>query len=187
MRWIRSLIEELTPIAVLGVANGLYGFRTAVLAMAGSMLLIVIVSAVSDDDTPWFAVCSTAGVVGFALLSFLFGEFEIFALSDTLIDGALGLLLLISLSWDRTVLSRLFSRTFAITEKAWRILSRRWGVFLLLLAAANETVRQLYSNDVWVSFKLYATASLLLFGCFQFRVSMRHRIESESNALGLRR
>jgi len=75
MRWIRSLIEELTPIAVLGVANGLYGFRTAVLAMAGSMLLIVIVSAVSDDDTPWFAVCSTAGVVGFALLSFLFGEF----------------------------------------------------------------------------------------------------------------
>jgi intracellular septation protein len=187
MKWFKNFIEEVGPVIVLGVVNGATdNFELAVGAMVITMVITVAVVGLVDKDWPWFAILSTAGVGLFAGLSFLFGDSSLFAISDTILDGGLGLLILWSLRWDETLLSKLFSRTFAITDKAWRILTVRWGVLLVTLAVLNEVVRQIYDPSVWVSFKVYATIFILLFGCYQFTVSMRERIPHESNWLGLR-
>lgn len=187
MTWLRSLIEEVSPIVVLGVVNNFYDFETAVVGMVATMVVIVVGATVFGKDLPWFAILSTVGVAVFAAMSYLLGDFGYFALSDTVLDGGLGLLLLWSLRWRETLLSKLFSRTFAITDKAWRILTVRWGVLFLILAILNEVVRLNFTNETWVNFKIIATTFILLFGCYQFTLSIKERIAAESNWLGLRK
>jgi len=187
MKWFRSLIEEVSPIVVLGIINHFFGFEIAVFGMVGVMVLITLVTSVAGRGLPWFAILSTAGVFAFMAISYLLGDFSYFALSDTILDGLLGLVILWSLRWNETLLSKLFSRTFAITDKAWRILSLRWGILFIILATLNEVVRSNFDNDTWVTFKLVATTFILLFGCYQFTLSARERIIDESNWLGLRK
>ena len=157
------------------------------MGMVAAMVFILILTSLLGNGLPWFAILSTAGVFAFAVLSYLLGDYSYFAISDTILDGGLGLLILWSLRWDETLLSKLFSRTFAITDKAWRILTLRWGVLLIILATLNELVRLNFPNETWVSFKITATIFILLFGCYQFTLSAKERIEGESNWLGLRR
>jgi intracellular septation protein len=164
----------------------LYDFETAVLAMVGTLVLVTVATALNTHGLPWFAVVSTAGVVVFAGLSFWFDDFGFFPLSDTILDGLLGLTILWSLRWDKPLIQRLFERTFAITDQAWRILSWRWGFLFITLATLNELVRLNVTNEVWAYFKVGATVFILLFGCAQFFLSMRMRIPGESNRLGLR-
>lgn len=187
MRWVKALIEEFAPIAALGICNSLYGFQMAVLAMLLTMFIVLCIVMIVEKRAPWFAVMSSVSVGLFASASYIAGDFDLFALSDTLIDGVLGVSLLFSLTWQKPLLQRFFGETFAISDEAWRILSIRWGIFLVALALANELVRQSYSNDTWTTFKLYATAGIVVFGCLQLRLSHRHRIEGEANTLGLRR
>jgi intracellular septation protein len=187
MKWLRSLIEEVAPIVVLGTVNYFYSFEAGVGGMVASMLVIVLITSMSGKGVPWFAVVSTVGVASFAVLSYVLQDFSYFALSDTLLDGGLAILILWSLRWDETLLSKLFSRTFAITDKAWRILTIRWGVLFIILAVLNELVRINTTNETWVSFKIYATIFIILFGCYQFTLSARERIPGESNWLGLRK
>ena len=187
MKWLRSLIEEVSPVIVLGVVNSLYGFEWGVISMVATMIMVVVIVGLVDKDWPWFAILSTVGVAGFAILGYLLGDFGLFAISDTLLDGLLAVSLLWSLRWDETLLSKLFSRTFAITDRAWRILTVRWGVLFLILATLNEIVRQNFPNEAWVEFKIYATLFILLFGCYQFTLSVKERIPEESNWLGLRK
>jgi intracellular septation protein len=186
MKWTRSLIEELGPIAVFGVANYLSTFEVAVLAMVGTLVLVTFLTAITERGWPWFAVLSTVGLLIFVGISIWFNDFSLFAASDTVIDGLLGIVTLWSLRWDKTLIERLFDRTFAITGEAWRILTKRWGVFLIILAILNEIVRLNVSNDIWAYYKVAATVFLLLFGCYQFTISMRYRLPEESNRFGLR-
>jgi intracellular septation protein len=187
MKWLHSLIEEVSPIIVLGVLNNYYGFEVAVVGMVVVMMLIVLVASFGTRGLPWFAILSTFGVIVFVGISYWFDDFGLFALSDTILDGGLGLLIIWSLFWKETLLSRLFSRTFAITERAWRTLSLRWGILFLVLATLNEIIRLNFTNDVWVNFKLGATTFIILFGCYQFTLSVKERIVDESNWLGLRK
>jgi intracellular septation protein len=187
MKWLQSLIEEVSPIIVLGLLNNFYGFEIAVFGMVATMVLIVVVISFTRRGLPWFAVLSTVGVFSFAALSYFLGDFSYFALSDTILDGGLGLLILWSLRWKETLLSKLFSRTFAITEKAWRILTVRWGVLFICLATLNELVRLNFPNETWVTFKVVATTFIFLFGCYQFTLSVKERIVEDSNWLGLRK
>jgi intracellular septation protein len=186
MKWFRSLIEEVGPIVVFGLANYLADFETAVLAMVGSLVLVTVATSIHTRGLPWFAIVSTAGIVLFAGLSFWFDDFSFFTASDTILDGILGITILWSLRWKKPLIQRLFDRTFAITDEAWRILTVRWGTLFIVLAILNEIVRLNVTNEVWAYFKVGATIFILLFGCFQFFLSMRMRIPEESNRFGLR-
>lgn len=168
------------------VAQSIYDFNTGVAVMLLATALILLIARTLKRSVPKFALASTIGVFAFALPSLLTGNASYFQLSDTILDGFFALLLLGSVLTGQPLLKPLFERIFAITDEAWRILTIRWGLLFFALAIANEFVRLNYSTDVWSLFKLLSTIGLLLFGCYQFTLSARMRITSESNAWGLR-
>ena len=154
--------------------------------MVSTLLFITATTIFTRRGWPWFAIISTAGLVLFAGLSFWFDDFSFFTASDTILDGILGITILWSLRWDKPLVQRLFERTFAITNEAWCILTWRWGILFIVLALLNEVVRTNVSNEVWAYFKVGATIFILLFGCYQFFLSMKMRLPKESNRFGLR-
>jgi intracellular septation protein len=73
----------------------------------------------------------------------------------------------------------LFEGMFAITDRGWRILSLRWGIFFLIVACGSEIAR-FYSYDAWVAYRFMSMFALAAFGCTQFFLSRRERLPEAS-------
>jgi intracellular septation protein len=186
MYWAFAAVEELIPVIVFFAVQLWYSFAVAVASMVVTTIGLVLFAWWWGKGVPRFAVVSTGFLLVFAVPTIVTEEPLYFMLSDTILDGFFALLLLGSWLLKRPLLKPFFERIFAITDEAWRILTLRWGLLFLVLAATNETIRQLYSTEVWSTYKLVSTIGILLFGCYQFRLSSRLRIKGEANRLGLR-
>ncbi len=186
MYWIFGAIEELLPLIVFFVLERVYGFNEAVLGMVLSLACLFGATILFKRTAPRFAIGSTIAVLIFAGATLVTGDPVYFQFSDTLLEGVFGLVLLTGALRRRLLLKYFFERVFAIADEAWLLLTFRWGVLLTLVAIGNEFVRLTQTTDVWTFYKLLSTIGILLFGCYQFTVSIRYRIEGESNRLGLR-
>lgn len=186
MTWLFAAIEELLPVILFFVAQLFYPFATAITLMVVSTVLLVAAGWWWGTGIPKFAVVSTVFLLLFAVPSIVLNDPRYFMVSDTILDGGFAVLLLGSLYTRVTVLQYFFERIFALPDRAWRTLTWRWGVLFLMLAVANEAIRLNFDTAVWSTFKLGATVLILLFGLWQFRLSSRERIVTESNWLGLR-
>ncbi len=186
MYWILGALEELLPLIVFFVLERTLGFMEAMVGMVATLGLLLMLTLLMKRTVPRFALGSTVAVILFAGATLATGDAVYFQVSDTLVEGLFGLVLLTSWWRGYPLLKPLFGRVFAITDRAWLILTGRWGVLLVVVALGNEYFRLMYSTDVWVTYKLLSTIGILLFGCYQFTVSMRYRIPDESNHWGLR-
>jgi intracellular septation protein len=62
-----------------------------------------------------------------------------------------------------------------LTEKGWRLLTRNWALFFLVMALVNEAVWRNASTDFWVGFKLWgAIPATLLFAFANLPMLMKH-------------
>lgn len=186
MQWVFGAIEELLPILVFFVVQAQVSFVSGVVAMTVVLVMLLCYAYLADQRVPRFALVSTLGFLLFALPTIVTGQPRYFQLSDTILDGLFALLLLGSWFLGYPLLKVLFGSVFAITDKAWHILALRWGLFFLLLAVCNEYIRQTQTSETWAFFKLSASVGIVLFGTYQFTVSIRERLVGVSNWLGLR-
>ena len=186
MKWFFGALEELLPLVAFFVVQQHYGFRNGIVVMTLLVVAMLAASFVFGRSAPRFAVASTIALLVFSIPSIVTGDGVYFQISDTILDGLFALLMLGSWWLRIPVLKFLFDRIFAITDEAWWILSLRWGLLFAVLAVANEYFRLAHSQEIWAAWKLISTIGILLFGCYQFTLSARMRIEGEANWLGLR-
>ena len=63
-------------------------------------------------------------------------------------------------------------------DAGWRILTRNFGWFFLVMAVVNEIVWRTQTESFWVNFKVFGIMALtLLFSLSQVPVLNRHRLE----------
>lgn len=91
-----------------------------------------------------------------------------------------GATLLGGLRFNRLFIKYVFGEAFDLTEKGWRGLTLRWGLFFLALAAINETVWRNTSTATWVSFKVWGITGLIfLFALAQTPFLLKHNADPE--------
>ena len=102
----------------------------------------------------------------------------------TLVYGILAALVLAS-QWfgKKTVIERMMSAQIALPATVWRRLNLSWGLFFLVLGAANIYVAFYYGldldpearRDIWVNFKVFGLLGLtLLFTVIQAFFMAKH-------------
>jgi intracellular septation protein len=65
-------------------------------------------------------------------------------------------LLLFGLRTRRNLLEMVLGSVYpGLSERGWRLLTRNWAIFFLVMAALNEAVWRNSSTDFWVGFKLW--------------------------------
>lgn len=122
-----------------------------------------------------------------AILVMIFGGLTLYLHNDTFIKVKLtvlyvifGATLLGGLSFNRLFIKYVFAEAFDLTEKGWRGLTWRWGIFFLSLAALNEAVWRNTSTATWVSFKVWGIMGLIfLFALAQTPYLLKHHIDPE--------
>jgi intracellular septation protein len=87
--------------------------------------------------------------------------------------------------FGKIILKSMFASIFAITDRGWKIVSYRWGIFMLLIAISNEFARVLFSADTWVTYKFIVLIILMIFSVWQFFLSRKERLP-EASPWGLR-
>jgi intracellular septation protein len=174
-------IIEMVPLLLFGIAYAFYGIKTA----TGVLMVATVASLVASyfllgHMTPML-IATTALVVGFGSLTFLFDDPRFIKMKPTAVNVLFAGVLTWGLMSGRLLLKKLLGEALQLTSEGWRQLTIRWIVFFLFLALLNEIVWRTQSEPDWVKFKLFGNLGLT-FAFMIAQVGLIKRYALESNA-----
>ncbi len=179
--WLK-LAFEVGPLVVFFVANNRAGIFWATGAFMAALVVSLVATYTLARKLPMLALVTGAFVLVFGGLTLVLQDELFIKLKPTIVNVLFGLILLGGLAAGKSFLKSLLDQGFAMGDEGWRVLTLRWGLFFLVLAALNEIVWRNFSTDAWVNFKVFGIMPLtILFSLTQLPTIMRHRIEDDED------
>jgi intracellular septation protein len=170
--WLAKTFPGLTAIGgPLLIATALF--------MAATVLSLII-SKIVFKHLPVMPFVSGIVVMVFGGLSIWLQDETFIKMKPTIVNTLFGVVLLGGLAFGTSLLGYVFNAAFQLDPEGWRKLTLRWGIFFLFLAVLNEVVWRNFSDDVWVSFKVWGTMPItILFTLAQMPLIMKHSLEEK--------
>jgi intracellular septation protein len=172
-------VIEMVPLLLFGIAYALFGIKTATGVLMVSTVASLAASYFLLGHMTPMLVTTTALVVGFGSLTFLFDDPRFIKMKPTAVNVLFAGVLTWGLMTGRLLLKKLLGEALQLTAEGWRQLTMRWIAFFLLLAALNEIIWRTQSETAWVNFKLFGILPLTFaFMIAQVGLLRRHAAES---------
>ena len=192
---LTKLALEMGPLVVFFLANS-YGDQLAArfpaLAALGGKIFIgtaffmvamtisIILSKLWMRHVAMMPLITFVFVLVFGGLTLWLHDDTFIKMKPTIVNAIFGGALLIGLAFGRPLLAYVFDSAFQLDDEGWRKLTLRWGVFFFLLAVLNEVVWRNFSDDFWITFKIWGIMPLTIaFMLTQFPLLQRHSLEPE--------
>jgi len=141
--------------------------------VAGSAIALLACFIVRKRIAPLPALYGGAALI-FGSLTIIFHDPAIVKMKTTVIDAALGSLMLGGYALGRSPIKILMGEAVKLSDRGWRQLTLRFGVFFLVLACANEYVWRTQPDATWVFFRMPGLLILtLVFAAFQAPLILR--------------
>jgi intracellular septation protein len=173
-RWLASAIDGGPGLAFLAVLLVTRDFRLATLVLViGAALAVLVMLAVERRFRPLPTAVSVLAIV-FGGASLLLRDPQVLKMKTSLVDGALGAVLLGGVAIRRNPLKAVLASTLRLPDRAWTTLAVRYGLYWWVSALANEVVRRTQSDHVWAMFRLGTYVVGVLFAVAQIPLLMRH-------------
>ena len=103
-------------------------------------------------------------------------------MKPTIIYIVFASLLGIGLLRDRSYLKSLMAVALPMEDDGWLILTKRFALFFIALAIANEFIWRSFTTDVWVSFKTFGLPiATFIFFFAQAKLIQKYRLEDEDD------
>lgn len=120
------------------------------------------------------------------LFALIFGVMTIFFHDESLIkiklsvqNAVLATVLLGSLPLKKYPFKYLLGDAIRVTDRAWRVLTLRYGLYFLAVAVVNEVVWRTQPNDVWVQFRVGLWILASVFGLLQVPFIMKNMLPEQ--------
>lgn len=181
-----NLVVEFGPLVLFLVMFEFFNFQVATIILVVTTIVVMVSGYVIQKRIALFPLFASGSVVVFGLATIFLKDANFIIIKDSLFYGIFGSIIIISLLMNRLVLKDLFFKLFAISDRGWKIVSWRWGIFMILLAISNEIFRIGFSEEIWVRYKTYALLVLVIFSAYQMLLSRKERTLEKSNAWGFR-
>jgi intracellular septation protein len=173
-----KLATELGPLIVFFVANAKFNLFVATGAFMVAIVAAMIASYVVVRHVPMMAIVTAVIVLVFGTLTLVLHDETFIKVKPTIIYGLFAAILGGGLLFGRSFIAILFNQMFNLTPKGWRILTMRWALFFLGMAALNEIVWRTQSTDFWVAFKAFGAIPItMIFAMTQMPVIKRYHQE----------
>jgi len=158
---IKSLIE-IIPLILFFIANAKYGIIFATKTFVITTLIALIISYLYFKKISTPLLITTFLVLIFGGLTIFFKDPTFIKLKPTIVYFLFSLFLFVGLALKKNFLQIYLSNLIKINDTGWNILTKRWGIFFLLMALLNETIWRNFSTDFWVSFKVFGFLPLTI-------------------------
>jgi len=173
------LAVEAGPLVVFFVVNRMDGIMAGTAAFMAATLVSVVMSHRLDRRVPLMPLISCGFVLLFGGLTLALDDALFIKIKPTVVNLLFAAVLGAGLVLRRSFLKMLMGAMLELDDAGWRILTLRWAVFFVVLAALNEIVWRTMSTDAWVNFKVFALMPLtLLFGLANLPLILRHQTGS---------
>lgn len=157
-----KLAVELGPLLVFFTGNWMKGIFWGTGLFIVAVVVSLIVSRILFGRVPTMPLVSGFFVIVFGGLTLYLQDDLFIKLKPTIVNALFAAILFGGLLFKRSLLQHLFGEEFRLSEEGWRKLTFRWACFFVLLAVLNEIVWRNFSNDAWVSFKVFGVLPLTL-------------------------
>ena len=158
---IKSLIE-IIPLILFFIANAKYGIIFATKTFVITTLIALIISYLYFKKISTLLLITTFLVLIFGGLTIFFKDPTFIKLKPTIVYFLFSLFLFLGLALKKNFLQIYLSSLIKLNDTGWNILTKRWGIFFLLMALLNETIWRNFSTDFWVSFKVFGFLPLTI-------------------------
>jgi intracellular septation protein len=170
------LALEAGPLLLFFIANQTAGIMPATAVFMAATVVAVVLSIKLEKRWPIMPMVGCVFVLIFGGLTLWLDNDLFIKLKPTVVNLLFAAILFTGLATGRNFLKLMMGTVFELTELGWRILTWRWAVFFVVLAAINEVVWRGFSTEFWAGFKLFGILPLtLVFAMAQMPVLMRHQ------------
>jgi len=177
---LRRFFLDLGPLFIFFAAYRYLGIYAATGVFMVAVLVALALDYVFERKLSPVPLMTAVLVLIFGGLTLYLKNAIFIKMKPTALYLLFGLTLLGGLYFNRLFLKYLLSLGFEMPDSAWRTLTLRYGIFFLVLAAANEIVWRNFSESVWVDFKVWGVVPLIfLFTLSQAPFLMRHQPDGE--------
>ncbi len=172
---LRKLALDLGPLILFFAAFQFAGIFAATGIFIVAVLISLAVGWHLEKKLSPIPVVTAILVVFFGGLTLYLHNETFIKVKVTFLYVIFGTTLLVGMRFHRLFRKYVFGEAFDSTEKGWRGLTLRWGLFFLALAAINEAVWRNTSTATWVSFKVWGITGLIfLFALAQTPFLLKH-------------
>jgi len=120
-------------------------------------------------------------VVVFGTLTVVLQDDTFIKMKPTIVNTLFASVLWFGLATDRPFMRYLFGEVFKLSAQGWRVLTIRWSLFFIFLAVLNEVIWRNFSEEFWVSFKVFGVLPLtMMFGTFQIPLLTKYAPGTEN-------
>lgn len=178
----KKQLLEFGPLAVFFAAYWKFGFiwgtGALVVATVASLLIIYAV----DRKVAKMQLVTALFVVVFGGLTVYFKDPTFIKVKVSIINLMFAIVLVGGLKFGRLFIRNILGQSVAMPDAAWRTLTYRWAGFFAAMALLNIFVWQMFSESVWLSFKVFGLMALtLLFALANAPFMMKHMTDTDEN------
>lgn len=149
--------------------------------IATTLLSLGIIYAIERKLAPMLMITG-AMVTIFGGMTIFLNDTTFMQIKPTIINLLFASILLGGLVLKKPMLKYVLNYALQLEERGWWLLSLRWGIFFLFLAALNEYIWRSYPLDFWVKFKVFGVfACTLVFTFCQIPLIQRYMVEEKKS------
>jgi len=165
---VRQIANAAPAVGFLAALLITHDFRKATWALVALSAAALTLSLVLERRIAPIPAFSGGAALLFGGLSLALHRNDLLQMKMSIVDGLLGAALFGGLVLKRNPLKLVLGSALTLPDRAWRVLTIRYGLFFWASAVANEIVRRTQTPEVWATFRLVAIVAAVLFGAAQF-------------------
>jgi intracellular septation protein len=173
------LLLDLGPLVLFFIAFQLADIYVATGVFMAAFLVAVAASWLMIRHVPTMTWFSGALVLVFGGLTLWLHDETFIKMKPTILFAGFGLALGFASLTGRNYLKLLMQKALeGLSDRGWALLQKRWALFFLALAIANEVLWRGFPTDIWIHFKVWGDTLLtILFMLLQFPMLKREGLK----------
>ncbi len=177
-----KLVVEFGPLLVFFFANSRYGIYTGTGAFMVATVISLIASQILLGRIAVMPLITSIFVLVFGGLTLWLQDDHFIKMKPTIVNGLFAAILFGGLMTNRIFLKIVFGDVMKLSEEGWRLLTLRWAVFFVFLAALNEVMWRGFSTDTWVAFKVFGIMPItFVFALAQIGLLKKYEISTSES------
>jgi len=166
------------PLLVFFGVNAKWGLLAATGALVPLSVVALFLSWKLEGQVSRIALYGTVAIVVFGGLTLVLRDESFIKIKVTVINALLGGVLAVGLLRKKPLLKELMGQDLRLSDEGWRVLTLRFMLFFLGMAALNEVLRRTLSTDAWVTFKTFGViGATVVFTVLQAPLMKRFEVE----------
>ncbi|WND03078.1 inner membrane-spanning protein YciB [Temperatibacter marinus] len=158
-------------------------FKGIMFATAMFMVLSVISMGIHwfvERHIPKMLKLSTGLIVGLGALTLIFDNPVFVKMKLTVINCLIAAILLVGMMRGKLFIKSLLGEAISMNDIGWRIFTRNYALFSLLVAGLNEAVWRTQSDEFWAGFKSFGVLPMMMVFIFVQMMLLMKYIDTDA-------